>query len=279
MLGMKLRLRRIVAVGVFLAGVAAWLFINPESYEEIITNVKNTGAEGVSEFIEGAREKITGESDSDELNSSDDAVGGGEGDAREGEALDGEQLAKDVLEKLEVKGRAPKTGYSREEFYDGWPNVDGCSLRQRILKRELGDSARLEGCNVVAGEYDEPYTGEHVVLASREEVSKIQIDHVVALSDAWQKGAQYKDYETRNKIATDPLNLLAVDGAANKQKSDGDAATWLPKNKKFRCQYVARQISVKYKYSMWVTQAEKEAMARVLSNCPEERAIGIMTIQ
>ena len=70
-----------------------------------------------------------------------------------------------------------------------------------------------------------------------------------------------------------------MDGVANKQKSDGDAATWLPKNKKFRCQYVARQISVKYKYSMWVTQAEKEAMARVLSNCPEERAIGIMTIQ
>lgn len=275
MLGMKLRLRRIVAVGVFLAGVAAWLFINPESYEEIITNVKNTGAEGVSEFIEGAREKLIGESDSDESSSSSGITGGSEG----GEIVGGEQLAKDVLEKLEVKGRAPKTGYSREEFYDGWPNVDGCSLRQRILKRELGDSARLEGCNVVAGEYDEPYTGEHVVLASREEVSKIQIDHVVALSDAWQKGAQYKDYETRNKIATDPLNLLAVDGAANKQKSDGDAATWLPKNKKFRCQYVARQISVKYKYSMWVTQAEKEAMARVLSNCPEERAIGIMTIQ
>ena len=275
MLGMKLRLRRIVVVGVFLAGVVAWLFINPESYEEIITNVKNTGAEGVSEFLEGAREKLIGEGDSEESSSSGGITGGSEG----GEIVGGEQFAKDVLEKLEVKGRAPKTGYSREEFYDGWPNVDGCSLRQRILKRELGDSARLEGCNVVAGEYDEPYTGEHIVLANREEVSKIQIDHVVALSDAWQKGAQYKDYETRNKIATDPLNLLAVDGAANKQKSDGDAATWLPKNKKFRCQYVARQISVKYKYSMWVTQAEKEAMARVLSNCPEERAIGIMTIQ
>lgn len=275
MLGMKLRLRRIVTVGVFLAGVAAWLFINPESYEEIMTNVKNTGAESVSEFLEGAQEKLVGGGDSDESSSSSGITGGSEG----GEIVGGEQFAKDVLEKLEVKGRAPKTGYSREEFYDGWPNVDGCSLRQRILKRELGDSARLEGCNVVAGEYDEPYTGEHVVLASREEVSKIQIDHVVALSDAWQKGAQYKDYETRNKIATDPLNLLAVDGAANKQKSDGDAATWLPKNKKFRCQYVARQISVKYKYSMWVTQAEKEAMARVLSNCPEERAIGIMTIQ
>ncbi|MBR2543663.1 HNH endonuclease [Candidatus Saccharibacteria bacterium] len=184
-------------------------------------------------------------------------------------------LAVDILEKLEVKGRAPKTGYSREEFYDGWPTVEGCSLRQRILKRDLGDSAILDGCTVVAGEFDEPYTGEHMVLKTKEEVSKIQIDHVVALSDAWQKGAQYKDYETRNQLATDPLNLLAVEGKANNQKSDGDAATWLPANKKFRCQYVARQVSVKYKYGLWVTEAEKEAISRVLENCPREPVIGV----
>ena len=148
-------------------------------------------------------------------------------------------------------------------------------MRQRIIKREFGDSAVLDGCNVVAGEYDEPYTGEHLVFEKREDVSKIQIDHVVALSDAWQKGAQYMSYEVRNAIATDPLNLLAVDGSANNQKSDGDAATWLPSNKKFRCQYVARQISVKYKYKLWVTEAEKEAMGRVLLNCPKEPVIGV----
>ncbi len=184
-------------------------------------------------------------------------------------------LAIDILEKLEVKGRAPKTGYSREQFYDGWPLVDGCSLRQRIIKREFGESAKLDGCDVIAGEFDEPYTGEHRIFNEKSEIAKIQIDHVVALSDAWQKGAQYKDYETRNKIATDPLNLLAVDGPANEQKSDGDAATWLPKNKKFRCQYVARQVSVKYKYGLWVTEAEKQAIARVLENCPNEPTIGV----
>jgi hypothetical protein len=183
------------------------------------------------------------------------------------------RLAVDVLEELEVKGRAPKTGYKREEFYDGWPLVDGCSLRQRIIKRELGETAVLIGCDVVAGEYDEPYTGEHLVFTEKSQISKIQIDHVVALSDAWQKGAQYKDKEVRDKIATDPLNLLAVDGPANEQKGDGDAATWLPKNKKFRCQYVARQISVKYKYGLWVTKAEKEAFLRVLQSCPSEPAL------
>ena len=224
-------------VVIALLGVLAWVLINPQSYDTIFTPVENTGAEELT------------------FNSS--------------------LLATEVLEKLEVKGRAPKTGYTRTEFYDGWPIIDGCSLRQRILKRELGDTAILDGCDVVAGEFDEPYIGEHRILKNKSDVAKIQIDHVVALSDAWQKGAQYKDYETRNAIATDPLNLLAVDGAANEQKSDGDAATWLPKNKKFRCQYVARQVSVKYKYGLWVTEAEKQAIARILLNCPNEPAIGV----
>jgi len=184
--------------------------------------------------------------------------------------------AVDVLERLEVKGRAPKTGYARTEFYNNWPTVDGCNLRQRIIKRELGESAVLDGCDVVAGEFDEPYTGKHMVFTAKAEISKgIQIDHVVALSDAWQKGAQYKDASARYAIATDPLNLLAVDGPANEKKSDGDAATWLPSNKKFRCEYVARQVSVKYKYGLWVTSAEKEAILRVLENCPNEPAVGV----
>lgn len=185
-------------------------------------------------------------------------------------------LATEALEELAVKGRAPKTGYTREEFYSGWPTIEGCSLRQRILKRELGETATLaeDQCAVTQGEFDEPYTGSHLVFYSREEISDgLQIDHVVALSDAWQKGAQYLSAEVRFEIATDPLNLLAVDASANQQKSDGDAATWLPKNKSFRCEYVARQIAVKRKYGLWVTEAEKAAMARVLTACPQERIL------
>lgn len=238
---MKLKVRRLIAVLVAVIGAATWLFVNPESYEMVVVS---SGGDVVST--------------SDESDSESSAP-----------------LAVQVLEQLEVKGRAPKTGYSREMFYSGWPTVEGCSLRQRILKREFGESAVLDGCTVVAGEYDEPYTGKHLVLKEKSEVSKIQIDHVVALSDAWQKGAQYMPYETRNAIAMDPLNLLAVDGSANQGKSDGDAATWLPSNKGFRCQYVARQVSVKYKYGLWVTEAEKEAILRVLSGCSGERAVGV----
>lgn len=187
-------------------------------------------------------------------------------------------LATAILEKLEIKGRAPKTGYERTKFYSGWPNIDGCSLRQRIIKRELGDTSVLaeDQCTVISGEFDEPYTGSHLVFYQKSDFSSgIQIDHVVALSDAWQKGAQYFDEDVRYQIATDPLNLLAVDSKANQGKSDGDAATWLPSNKAFRCQYIARQISVKYKYHLWVTQAEHDAMAKVLQTCPNEPTVGI----
>ena len=173
---MKLKARRLSAVGVAILGIVLWLIVNPASYDEIFTRVENTGAE--SGLI----------SDGEVTDSGNMADGGVvSGEESNGEGI---TLAAEILEKLEVKGRAPKTGYSREQFYDGWPNIDGCSLRQRIIKRELGDTAVLDGCNVVAGEYDEPYTGKHIVFHERSEVSEIQIDHVVALSDAWQKGAQ-----------------------------------------------------------------------------------------
>ncbi|MBR0467878.1 HNH endonuclease [Candidatus Saccharibacteria bacterium] len=240
---MKLRVRRLILVLAAFVGVVVWVTVNPASYEVIFTQTENEGADYVAEAVT-------------EVNP--DAP-----------------LATEILEKLEVKGRAPKTGYVRTEFYNNWPTVDGCNLRQRIIKREFGDTAVLDGCTVVAGEFDEPYTGEHRVFTEKSQISKIQIDHVVALSDAWQKGAQYLAREVRYEIATDPLNLLAVDGPANEQKSDGDAATWLPSNKKFRCQYVARQVSVKYKYGLWVTEAEKTAISNVLTNCPKEPAIGV----
>lgn len=77
--------------------------------------------------------------------------------------------------------------------------------------------------------------------------------------------------EQRQALANDPLELLAVDGKTNQAKGDGDAATWLPPNKSFRCQYIARQIAVKKKYSLWVTRSEYDAMAGVLTACPDQQ--------
>ena len=113
----------------------------------------------------------------------------------------------------------------------------------------------------------DPYTATLIAYV-RGGASEVDIDHVVALSDAWQKGAQQWSYARSVKFANDPLNLLAVDASANRQKGDGDAATWLPANKSFRCTYVARQIAVKQRYQAWVTQAERDALRRVLTPCP-----------
>ena len=127
-----------------------------------------------------------------------------------------------------------------------------------------------EDCEVQSGVLADPYTATAIRFV-RGGASEVDIDHVVALSDAWQTGAQQWSHRRRVRFANDPLNLLAVDAAANRQKADGDAATWLPPNKRFRCAYVARQIAVKRRYRGWVTPAEHDAMERVLAPCPRTR--------
>ena len=182
--------------------------------------------------------------------------------------------AAETLETLAVKGRAPRTGYDRDQFGPAWADVDhnGCDTRNDILERDLSDVTHRPGtqdCIVTSGVLQDPFTGAEIQFVRGQDTSSaVQIDHVVALSDAWQKGAQQLNEETRRQFANDPLNLLAVDGPSNSQKGDGDAATWLPPNKSYRCEYVARQIAVKARYALWVTPAEKDAMHEVLGTCP-----------
>lgn len=186
------------------------------------------------------------------------------------ETTEGQQSALAELEKLEVKGRAAKTGYKRAQFGDGWGVVAGCDVRNLILKRDLREAMMQEGsdCLVAKGSLYDPYTGKDITFVRGPDTSDdVQIDHVVALSDAWQKGAQQLTREKREEFANDPLNLLAVDGDTNQKKGDSDAATWLPPNKEYRCRYVARQVAVKVKYKLWVTEAEKSAIQRTLANC------------
>ncbi|MDQ0665493.1 pyruvate/2-oxoglutarate dehydrogenase complex dihydrolipoamide acyltransferase (E2) component [Arthrobacter ulcerisalmonis] len=185
--------------------------------------------------------------------------------------------ALDLLAALPIKGRAPKTGYDRAQFGQAWADVDrnGCDTRNDILKRDLTGVAYTNSvpCKVQSGTLADPYTGTTISFVRGSGTSSaVQIDHVVALSDAWQKGAQQLTVEQRTAFANDPLNLQATDGPTNQQKGDGDAATWLPPNKGFRCEYVARQISVKVTYGLWVTQAEHDAMARILGDCAGQLA-------
>ncbi len=186
--------------------------------------------------------------------------------------------AEAALESLPVKGRAARDNYDRAAFGQAWLDVDrnGCDTRNDILRRDLADAEFTEGsrCRIAAGTFHDPYTGHLIAFRRGAASSKdVQIDHVVALGDAWQKGAQQLTARQRQQLANDPLNLVAADGAANQDKSASDAATWLPPNKAFRCHYVARQISVKTAYRLWVTPAEKEAMKRTLDACPRQQTI------
>ena len=186
-------------------------------------------------------------------------------------------LAIAVLETIAVKGRAPKTGYTRDQFGQAWADVDrnGCDTRNDILKRDLTGIIYKPGtrnCVVASGTLADRYSGETINFVRGNVTSMdVQIDHVVALSNAWQTGAFKLSAEQRKALANDPMNLFAVKGRLNSQKGDGDAATWLPPLKSFRCTYVAQQIAVKAKYSLWVVAPEKAAMLTILAKCPAQK--------
>jgi hypothetical protein len=190
-----------------------------------------------------------------------------------GSPIPGSALAALIL--LPVKGRAPKTGYARAEFGLAWFDLDqnGCDTRNDVLRRDLAAIVIKVGskCVVLSGILHDPYSGHPIPFRRGKSTSaSVQIDHVVALSDAWQTGAQQLNAAQRRSLANDPVNLLAVDGRLNQQKSDSDAASWLPPRKSYQCAYLARQVAVKRKYHLWVTPAENTAVRNILTSCPGE---------
>lgn len=189
-------------------------------------------------------------------------------------APSGPLLASVALEQLTVKGPSPMTGYRRvADFGKAWTDVDGnaCDTRDDVLRRDL---LEVKGavCTVRSGILHDPYTGDTITFTRGQTTSEaVQIDHVVPLADAWRTGARKLTKAQRVALANDPVNLFAVDGPTNTRKGDGDAATWLPPRKAFRCTYVAHQIAVKRSYHLWVTKAERAAMQRVLVRCPDQK--------
>lgn len=105
------------------------------------------------------------------------------------EQSESQELARDVLDRILVRGRAPKTGYARDEFGDGWGVVGGCDMRNIMLARGMQDVVLAEdGCVVLSGTLNDPYTSTVIEFVRGNKTSNaVQIDHVVALSDAWQR--------------------------------------------------------------------------------------------
>jgi hypothetical protein len=211
---------------------------------------------------------VSGTDQATEVSASHGSTTKGQGGGASGSALK-------LLATIKIKGRAPTTGYTRDKFGPAWADTDhnGCDQRNDILRRDLtGETlkARTHGCIVLTGTLADRYTGKTIHF-TKTAATAVQIDHVVALQDAWVTGAYKWTEKKRQQLATDPLNLLAVDGSTNESKGSGDAATWLPPQKSYRCAYVARQVAVKAKYDAWMTAAEEKAIEKILAGCNGEK--------
>ncbi|MGF7236395.1 MAG: HNH endonuclease family protein [Frankia sp.] len=209
------------------------------------------------------------------VGTSADAAGGSTGGS--GTAVAGTALA--ALATVKVAKAGSLSGYTREKFGQAWADVDhnGCDTRDDVLKRDLTKTTfRTTGghrCVVLSGVLADPYTAKQIHF-TKAAATKVQIDHVVPLADAWRTGASGWSTVRRTALANDPGNLLAVDGSSNESKGDSDASEWLPPNHSYRCAYVARQVGIKAKYHLTVTPAERDAIRAVLSTCRTQRALG-----
>ena len=181
-----------------------------------------------------------------------------------------------ALNQLPVRRMTSGAGYDREgKFGDAWVDVDGngCDTRNDMLRRDFASITRTDGCLIYQGVIRDVYTGKRIDFTRGQTTSlAVQIDHVVALHNAWMTGASKLSQGMRVALANDPLNLQAVDGPTNLRKSDSDASWWLPPQRGYQCVFVARQISVKRAYHLWVTPDEKIAMQAVLTTCPRQKA-------
>ena len=182
-------------------------------------------------------------------------------------------LSKGLVDGIEVKGRAPKTGYDREQFGPAWADVDrnGCDTRNDILERDMTNLTYKDGtkqCVVATGTLADKYTGTTInFVRGQDTSSKVQVDHIIPLSLSWQQGAQQWTAEKRKQFANDPLNLRAADGPTNGSKSDSGPGSWLPPNAAFRCQYIAEFVVVAEKYDLSMNPGDHEAAKRVLNGC------------
>ena len=162
-----------------------------------------------------------------------------------------------ALDALPVRGRAPSTGYARERFGQAWADVDrnGCDTRNDILRRDLTDDRRSSTAWCSAARSTTP-TRAYRSRSPADPTRRPSRSTTSSRSRTPGRRARSSGpRREREAFANDPANLLAVDGPANQEKGAGDAATWLPPNRGYRCVYALRQVRVKAAYGLWVTAA------------------------
>jgi hypothetical protein len=200
----------------------------------------------------------------------------GQGDVPEG--THDPVTAAAVLEGLVVAEKGALDGYERGcgdgegcVFGPAWSDVDrnGCDQRNDVLHRDLtAVEVRdgTQGCVVVAGVLDDPYTGE-VVDFVKADAAQVPIDHVVPLAAAWVQGAAAWSDEQREAFANDLGNLIATTRSENSSKGDSTAEEWVPSDPAYGCSYATVVITVKERYALSVTPAEAGALGSLLATC------------
>ncbi|MDQ1295585.1 MAG: hypothetical protein QG608_3470 [Actinomycetota bacterium] len=161
------------------------------------------------------------------------------------------------------------TDYDRDSFGRRWADIDGngCGQRDDVLARDLTNVRTKEGaCTVLSGRLVDPWTGTEVAF-TKTEPAKVQIDHVVALAEAWRSGAWAWTDVQRERYANDLSVLVATEGKVNRDKSDKDAATWSPVGASRACVYARHVVDLKTVFGLSVDRAERTALRRHLESC------------
>jgi hypothetical protein len=167
------------------------------------------------------------------------------------------------LNKLVVAKAGSMSGYSREKFPTWRKTGTNCDTRDSVLKRD-GTNVKTSGCNVVAGTWKSIY--DDALLNSP---TKVDIDHLVPLANAWRSGAAAWTTAKREDFANDLKDpqLVAVSASSNRSKGDQDPSTWKPKDKTEWCKYATNWVTVKTVWKLTVTTAEKSALSDMLETC------------
>lgn len=176
---------------------------------------------------------------------------------------------------------------NRDTLFGGWANspqlCGSATMRDQILKRDLTDTTLNSQCQVTAGTFTDPYTGQRMTFKRGKDTSSlIQIDHVVAVYDAYASGLWNRSQQERETYANDSDVLLASQGKANMTKSEGinlngkggrngwtqsTPSIWLPDNLGYQCDYMAKRVHIKHKYNLTMSAWEKDETVAFLTQC------------
>jgi uncharacterized protein DUF1524 len=172
------------------------------------------------------------------------------------------------VDRLRIAPEGSRAGYSRNLFRH-WVDADGdgCDTREEVLVAESTVPARTDPatCAVLAGQWTSVYDG-----VTTDDPHALEIDHVVALGEAWDSGASAWDAARRRAFANDldePATLIAVTSVANQAKNDRDPAQWRPSRPEAWCGFARDWVTVKLRWDLSADEVEAGALRDMLAAC------------